>query len=202
MNDGARQSEFSGTLLNGWQSIEEIVRIKQGEPDGLRLDLGCGFVKPAGFIGMDNFIGSDVQFENDENPPDIVMDINSEPWPFPDECCEEVRSSHFLEHSNLDHVFLESFRVLKPGGIFFFVVPYANSAEGMFPGHSIFLTEQWFHKNMTFQDRFRIIDERFDPSESYMEWPWLLRKVVPFDFARRHLFNVCSQMWIQAVVRK
>jgi SAM-dependent methyltransferase len=193
---------FSGTLNNGWNSPDEIVETKSAETGGLRLDLGCGFVKPEGFIGLDNFVGSLVQIADEDNAPDIVMDINSERWPFPDSSCSEVRSSHFLEHSNLDHIFFESFRVLKPGGIFFFVVPYANSAEGMFPGHSIFLTEHWFQKNTTFQDRFEITAMQFDPSELYLQWPWLLRRIIPFGFARKHLFNVCSQMWITAVVKK
>jgi len=52
----------------------------------------------------------------------------------------DVRASHFLELSAFDHVISESYRVLKPDGHFIFAVPYANSADGMYPGHLIFLT--------------------------------------------------------------
>ena len=110
----------------------------------LKLDLGCGYYKPKDFIGLDNGIGFGAQIENEKNEPDIIMDLNSEPLPFKDNSCIEVRASHFIEHCFLDHVFNEVYRVLMPDGKFTMIIPYANSAEGMYPGHSIFFTEKWF----------------------------------------------------------
>jgi hypothetical protein len=37
--------------------------------------------------------------------PDVYLDLNSAPFPFPDNCCNEVRARHFLEHSVVDHIF-------------------------------------------------------------------------------------------------
>jgi predicted SAM-dependent methyltransferase len=190
----AERSRFA--LSPAWSSIEQI--LDAHGPDGVRLDLGCGYVKPPGFIGIDNLIGERTQVKDEENAPDIVMDLNREPLPFPDNSCVEVRSSHFLEHSVLDHVIDESYRVLLPNGTFLFTVPYANSAEGMYPGHSVFLTEKWFHENPNFREKFEITDERFDPSEDYWRLPWLVRKLLPFDVARTFLFNVCWQMTVSS----
>jgi predicted SAM-dependent methyltransferase len=130
------------------------------------------------------------------------MDVNREPLPFPDNSCAEVRSSHFLEHSLLDHVIDKSYRVLRLGGRFLFTVPCANSAEGMYPGHSVFLTEKWFRENPNFREKFEIVDERLDPSDDYRRLPWLVRKLLPFDTARTFLFNVCWQMTVSSKPRK
>jgi SAM-dependent methyltransferase len=183
-------------LNSRWSSVGEI--IDAYGPTSLRLDLGCGFVKPEGFIGLDNLVGSAVQVEDDANAPDILMDLNRDELPFPSDSCEEVRSSHFLEHSDLNHVLNESHRVLKPGGLLLFAVPYANSAEGMYPGHLLFLTEKWFHENTNFRARFAITRETYTPSDEFRSLPWIVRKVLPFGFARKFLFNACSQMLIEA----
>jgi SAM-dependent methyltransferase len=183
-----------------WASVEDVIAAHR--ESGLRLDLGCGYVKPVGFIGIDNLSGSGVQIPNEENAPDILMDLNNEPLPFPDSSCEEVRSSHFLEHSNVSHIINDSHRVLKTGGTFLFAVPYANSAEGMYPGHLLFFTEKWFYENLNFQSKFEIVRETYTPSDYYETLPRLFRRTVPFDFARKFLFNACSQMIIEAQARK
>jgi len=153
--------EAAFELAPQWASIEQIVEAYA--PDGVRLDLGCGYVKPQGFIGIDNLVGERTQVVDETNAPDILMDLNRIPLPFRDSSCTEVRSSHFLEHSVLDHVIDESYRVLRPGGLFLFTVPYANSAEGMYPGHSVFLTEKWFHENLNFGQKFEILEAAIRP---------------------------------------
>lgn len=158
------------------------------------IDLGCGYVKPAGFIGIDNLCGEDTQIPNDKNSPDILMNLDSGRIPFEDNSCKEVRSSHFLEHSQLSHIINESHRVLHPGGIFLFAVPYANSAEGMYPGHTQFLTEKWFYENITFREKFKIEHEQYFPSNYWLALPRLVQWAIPFTFARTFLFNACSQM--------
>jgi hypothetical protein len=185
-----------------WRSLDHLIESAQASPHGLRIDLGSGYAKPEGFIGLDNLVGVRTQIPNEDNAPDILCDLNRDPFPFPDDSVQEVRSSHFMEHSVLDHVIDESHRVLVPGGIKLFAVPYANSAEGMYPGHLIFLTERWFHMNLNFQAKFEIIDEQYVASEEWQALPGLLRRIVPFDLARKHLFNACQQMTIVARVRK
>lgn len=182
-----------------WDSIDAILA---AHPEGLSIDLGCGFVKPEGFVGLDDLSGITAQIPDDANAPDVYMNLNADPLPFPDASVVEVRASHFLEHSHLDHVITETHRVLRPGGTFLFVVPYANSAEGMFPGHNIFLTERFFELNMTFQDRFEIVKTEFFPTQIWHDLPWVVRRLLPFDVARKVLFNVCHQMAIWATPRE
>lgn len=167
-----------------------------------KLDLGCGYVKPHGFIGIDNLSGEASQIPDEKNAPDILMNLDTAAFPFEDNSCEEVRSSHFLEHSQLMHILNESHRVLKPGGTFLFAVPYANSAEGMYPGHQQFLTEKWFYENLTFQKNFKIEHEEYFPSADYRKLPLLVRAFIPFKFARTFLFNACWQMIIRCTTKK
>jgi len=182
--------------------MQTLLDAHAGADGGVSLDLGCGYVKPEGFIGVDDLSGMGAQVVDDERAPDVFLDLNGDRLPFEADSCNEVRSSHFLEHSHLDHVFDEVFRVLRPGGTFLFVVPYANSAQGMFPGHHIFLTEQFFHDNLHFQRLFRIVNEHYDPSPLWHSLPRVLKVVLPFDKARLVLFNVCYQMTIWATPRK
>lgn len=93
------------------------------DKSGIRLDIGCGGSKQPGFVGIDML---------DLPGVDIVHDLEVTPWPLPDECVLTAVASHVLEHINphkgvFIDVMNEIWRVLKPGGQFAFVVPYAGS---------------------------------------------------------------------------
>ena len=103
------------------------------------------------------------------------MDLNKHPLPLPDGVCSKARSSHFLAHSNLDHIFNETHRVLVSQGIFQFQVPYANSVDRT--------------------------DRKFEKSPEYESLHWWIKLLFPFDTARTVLFNACSEMTITAVKR-
>ena len=90
---------------------------------GIRLDIGCGGSKHAGFVGIDKLPLDGV---------DIVHDIEQTPWPLDDECVSVAIASHILEHINpAGGIFLnvmnEIWRVMQMNGQFAFVVPYAGS---------------------------------------------------------------------------
>lgn len=77
-----------------------------------RLNLGCGFDKREGFINADSFT---------ECSPDVLMDIESFPWPFEDDQFDYILMKHVLEHvgasfADFRLVMRELYRVLKPGG--------------------------------------------------------------------------------------
>jgi SAM-dependent methyltransferase len=197
-----RRRQESFVVHPRWGSLQELIDAHSDVEGSIRIDLGCGYVKPEGFIGLDDLSGSGAQFPSEERAPDVFLDLNTAPLPFAESSCCEVRCSHFLEHSNLDHIFDEVFRVLAPGGIFLFVVPYANSAEGMYPGHHIFLTERFFEENLHFQRLFTISREEYTPTAIWESLPEQVRELLPFDQARKVLFNVCNQMLIWAEPRK
>lgn len=100
----------------------------------LKIDLGCGAAKRAGFIGLDYVAGPAV---------DHVLDLTREPFPFADGTVSHVFSAHFLEHiSEPNHVFKEISRVCRDGAKIEFWTPYAFSNEAFVYGHLAFLTEE------------------------------------------------------------
>ena len=98
--------------------------LERYRPKGVKLDLGCGSKKMAGFVGLDR---------QDLPEVDIVQDLTDIPWVLPDECAEIAIASHIVEHINpANEGFLkfmdEVWRVLVPDGRFYIVAPYAGSA--------------------------------------------------------------------------
>lgn len=80
----------------------------------IRLDIGCGKAKKAGFLGVDARAFEGV---------DIVLDVRSGAWPWAESSVTEINASHFLEHlTNLNdkwervHFFNECYRILIPDG--------------------------------------------------------------------------------------
>lgn len=130
--------------------IAELLKDK----GGIRLDIGCGENKNAGFVGIDILPLKGV---------DIVHNIEITPWPLPADSVLMATASHLLEHLNptagdartealiqlllakkvitqleadewlgtpgpaFIRVMNEIWRVLKTGGQFAFVVPHASS---------------------------------------------------------------------------
>jgi SAM-dependent methyltransferase len=89
---------------------------------GIRLDIGCGANKQAGFVGMDL---------RDLPGVDIVHNLEEFPYPILNEECHIIVASHILEHINPTvtlKLFNELWRITKPGGQLVIAVPYAGSA--------------------------------------------------------------------------
>lgn len=112
------------------------------EGSGIRLDIGCGENKNPGFIGIDILPLRGV---------DIVHDLETTPWPLPDESVLTATASHVLEHINphkgvFINVMNEIWRVLKPGCQFAFVVPHASShGYQQDPTHCNMINETTMH---------------------------------------------------------
>lgn len=82
-----------------------------------RLNLGCGSYKEPGFL-----------LNVDGDPlakPDLVLNLDEMPYPFPDDYFEEIRAYHVLEHlSNPFAVMREIHRILAPNGLVIIRVPH------------------------------------------------------------------------------
>lgn len=119
-------------------NIKKLLKDKSG----IRLDIGCGASKNAGFVGIDML---------DLPGVDIVWDLEETPWPLPDECVLTATASHVLEHINphkgvFINVMDEIWRVMKPYGQFAFVVPHAESAGfAQDPTHCNMINETTMH---------------------------------------------------------
>ncbi|MBW4549911.1 MAG: class I SAM-dependent methyltransferase [Aphanocapsa sp. GSE-SYN-MK-11-07L] len=89
---------------------------------GLRVDLGCGTKKTAGFLGVDIFPAAGV---------DIVADLN-QGFPFNDSCVAELRAYDFIEHlPDRISTMNEIWRVCQPGAQVDLFVP-STDGRGAF----------------------------------------------------------------------
>ena len=55
----------------------------------MRLNLGCGFNKPEGFVQVDMF---------EECQPVVLHNLETFPYPFEDNSVDEILFNHSLEH--------------------------------------------------------------------------------------------------------
>lgn len=86
----------------------------------LRLNLGCGNRKFEGWVNVDTEAACN---------PDMVLDLEQIPWPWPDDSVSAVRLIHVLEHLGKDTqtylaVIRELWRVCRHGAQIQIVVPH------------------------------------------------------------------------------
>lgn len=113
-------------------------------PSPLRIDLACGQDKKDGFFGVDI-----VKLPN----VDLVFDLEQYPWPFKDESVDEVRVSHYLEHTTDIMAFMnELYRIMKVGSIAEIIGPYYTSircwqdpthVRALSEGTSLYWSKKW-----------------------------------------------------------
>jgi len=86
----------------------------------MKLNLGCGFNKIDGYINADKEIIC---------LPDVLVSLDTEPWPWVDDSADEVLLDHVLEHlgettAQYLHVIKELYRVCMPGAKIIIRVPH------------------------------------------------------------------------------
>lgn len=89
----------------------------------MRYNFGCGFNKIEGFVNIDKF---------EDCEPDLLMDIETLPWPIETSSADEVSFIHCLEHVGADpDVFIgimkELYRICKDGAKVRIHVPHPRS---------------------------------------------------------------------------
>lgn len=131
----------------------------------MKLNLGAGNDIRAGYINHDLVALPGI---------DVVHDLNSYPWPWPDESVDEVIARDLLEHLDDFMAAMEELhRILKPDGLARVKVPYWNSwCRHADPTHKRGfheLTFQFFNPDSAYckerhyysNARFYILDEVF-----------------------------------------
>lgn len=105
----------------------------------IKLNLGCGAVRPAGWVNADSSLNANIQkiplvgkriarlFNDVDYASNNVVYINlNRPWPYRDDSASVVYASHLFEHLSLKSAELfvnEAYRCLQPGGVIRIVVP-------------------------------------------------------------------------------
>ena len=152
----------------------------------VRIQLGCGRDYRPGWINCD--LVQDVK-------ADKYFDLEVLPWPFPDDCADEILMDQVLEHvSDTLKTMTELWRILKPGGIVRINVPYAKSdCAYQDPTHRKFFTEKtmdYFTEespwNFYSRTRFKIL--RAELTQIDITPRLKLRNLVPFRKYLRWFF--------------
>jgi SAM-dependent methyltransferase len=85
------------------------------------LDVGCGWNKTPGAVGMD---------ANPKTHADVIHDLGSIPYPFPDNEFDQVVARHVAEHVPDVMAFVaELHRVTKSGGRILIVTPHYSNPD-------------------------------------------------------------------------
>lgn len=90
-----------------------------------KLNLGCGSKIKDGYINLDKY--------NTFNP-DIVHDLEKFPYPFEDNCVDQILLSHVLEHlgsnsSVFNNIMKELYRICKDGSEIEILVPHPRNDD-------------------------------------------------------------------------
>ncbi|MFA5184298.1 MAG: methyltransferase domain-containing protein [Patescibacteria group bacterium] len=103
----------------------------------MKLNLGCGREKLAGYTGVDRIKTPAV---------DVVHDLDVFPYPFPDNAAEEIMLDNVLEHlDDVIKVMAEIYRLAAPGALVKISVPYFKSNSAFTdPTHRHFFSETSF----------------------------------------------------------
>jgi predicted SAM-dependent methyltransferase len=99
-------------------------------PDGLAIDIGCGWAKRPGFVGVDKDAVPEV---------DHRVDVEREPLPFADRSVGTIFTSHCLEHlADQALIYREMSRVAVNGATLEIWTPYAWTDEAFIYTHRTF----------------------------------------------------------------
>lgn len=182
----------------------------------MKIDLGCGASKKAGFIGVDSLSITGV---------DITHDLNNVPYPFYDGQASEIWMDQVLEHLGDPLKTMEEiYRISAPNALVTIGVPYFRSVySAIDPTHKNFFTSFWFHyfdEKKTFKQKYQYtkanfeilrieFDREFKTKRSWFRFPlyravlFLAEKKPEFyEFKISHLFPLNSITFYLKAIKK
>ena len=126
------------------------------------LDVGCGWNKTPGAIGIDS---------NAKTDADVIHDLGVVPYPFPDNEFEEIVCRHVIEHvPDVMSLITELYRITKPNGRITIVTPhYTNPDWATDPTHRNHLNSYSFNCFIADRQLFPFYtDVRLKPLRTYV----------------------------------
>lgn len=191
-------------------NIAEPIKVLLKEQKPIRINLACGQVKIEGFVGID---------KTKTDATDIISDLETVPWPIPDNCVDELLCSHFIEHvRDLIPFMDEIHRIMKSPWInkdgervtskVTIIAPYyANMRAIQDPTHVRSICEATFlYFNLGWRkanklDQYQIKSD-FDFTYGYQVSPeWTNRSEDARVFAMRHYWNIINDIHVVLVKR-
>jgi len=128
---------------------------------GIRLDLGCGKSKQAGFVGMDKRKLKGV---------DIVHDLEQFPYPLENESCRTITAANIVEHIKpwlMNDFIDELWRIMEFGGQLAIAYPF---------GVNMHFQKDPTHCNICTQVTWTYYDPAFSLYDIYKPKPWKIEK--------------------------
>jgi len=91
----------------------------------MQLNLGCGFDRREGYLNVDSW---------SECSPDLLLDLETYPWPFESSSITRVLARHVLEHLGADlgtfrSLWRELYRIAAPNRVIEIHLPYYKSSD-------------------------------------------------------------------------
>lgn len=173
----------------------------------VKLDLGCGSNKKAGYTGVD-FVKTD--------DSDVVHDLKVYPWPWEDSSVDEIHCSHFLEHlSGRERIdFMnECYRILKPGKQLVIITPYWTSCRAVQdPTHVwppicentfLYFNKLWMEGNKLTHGDYALIQCDFDFGYGFVMDPDIAVRNIEFQQqAQKHKVNAIMDIYVTLTSKK
>lgn len=116
VKDGCPPRPYSTSEVIGRLEPRSMICHKGARMKATKLNIGCGNKRKEGFIGIDRF---------KTDATDIVLDIESQPLPFPDSSVQEVLMDNLIEHiMDIPAVMKEIHRVGVAGASVTVITPH------------------------------------------------------------------------------
>jgi len=162
-----------------------------------KINLGCGNVRINDFIGVDRVKTAAV---------DLVYDLNIFPYPFADNCTDEIIADNILEHLNdVIAVMEELYRICQNGAVVKISLPYYKSSGAFTDStHKHFFTEnsfQYFNPDYEYhfytKAKFKIKKINL-LAKNFGDQKHKLRNLLPFkNFFNFWLFNIYDEIYFE-----
>ena len=162
----------------------------------LVLDVGCGRNKFPGAIGIDH---------NPNTAADVLCDLDRTPYPFADNCFDQIRAVHVIEHvEDVLATMKEFHRLARPAGTILVVTPhYTDFSSFCDPTHRWHLNSFSFrhfgedHGGYDFYTQQKLMERRVHVRLLAL-WRWL-----GFEFLVNHSrrFRLFWEHYLCYVVR-